>query len=198
MTGRLYVMAIRRWTWGRIAIRRWTRRRLTIALVVLSALALTILVTSRTQLSDATWTDTEYGRGTFTATVLAKPEMLNCVLSPGLLGTAPVVTIQWSFPAGFGYTLATNIQYFTARSGLLANLTQILPGAQLTTTGPAVWNGNPNVYTTVFGSALLNGLLGGTYSVILRVTANGWISADETANASMGLAGINPTCTIAP
>lgn len=141
----------------------------------------------------ASWTDSEYATGSFVATVIQPPVMTGCSLSPGLLGTNPVITVTWQFPLHTPtYVTPGNAAYFVAQSGLLTNLTSVLLGTNLTTTGPV-----SGVYTTQFRSGILGGLLGGSYGVYLQtVDASGWTSTLAAALASMGLAGINPQCTV--
>lgn len=146
-----------------------------------------------TSASDASWTSSEFGTGALKAATIPPPVMISpCTLSPGAAGTDPVITVNWQFPAGTGYGVPANVNYYVANGGLLSNLTAVTPGSSLATTGPV--NG---VYTTQFKSGVLSGLLGGTYGVYLQTKdGTGWVSTRATANASMGLAGSNPVCTV--
>ncbi|MEV8338614.1 hypothetical protein [Leucobacter sp. NPDC077196] len=144
------------------------------------------------QQTEALWTDGDSGRATFTAlTVPAPVSRANCVTTPGALGLNPRVTIYWRAPVGAtGYTSA-NAQYgYVSSSGLIP------------VTGPLLGNVNttgstPAAYTTVVNSGLLGGLLGGSVVFGIRfVGPGGWQSQWLVATASMGLAGINPTCTL--
>jgi hypothetical protein len=115
-----------------------------------------------------------------------------CTLSPGFAGTSPVITVNWRFPAGTAYAAPANVNYYVANGGLLPNLTGVVLGTNLSTTGPV-----GGVYTTQFKSGVLGGLLGGSYGVYLQTKdGSGWVSSLATANASMGLAGANPACTV--
>lgn len=143
--------------------------------------------------TDAAWSDAETATGSFAALTVARPALgATCTLVPGLAGLSPVITVTWTVPAGSGFTSA-NAQYGVGDlSGLEVVVGPLL--GSVTTTGPV-----SGVYTTKFGSGLLSGLLGGTKSVAVRfVHSSGWTSAWSQANASMGLAGTNPQCTVVP
>ncbi|MHC6223085.1 hypothetical protein [Arthrobacter sp. MMS24-S77] len=152
-----------------------------------------LAVPAGTSATDASWTSSEFGTGALTAATIPPPVMISpCTLSTGLAGANPVITVNWQFPAGTGYGVPANVNYFVASGGLLSNLTPVAPGSSLATTGPV--NG---VYTTQFKSGILSGLLGGTYGVYLQAKdGSGWVSTLATANASMGLGGSNPVCTV--
>jgi hypothetical protein len=120
--------------------------------------------------------------------------MQTCSLSPGLLGTNPVVTVTWRFPSGSSYTAPPNVAYFVAQGGLLGNLVSVLLGSDLSTTGPV-----SGIYTTKYQAGILGGLLGGSYGVYLQtVDGSQWTSTLASATASMGLLGANPQCVITP
>jgi len=161
------------------------------------AFALTVLVTAvpaGSQLSEASWTDSDFATGTFSAAVIQPPLIDTCVLTPGALGLNPVVTITWRFPAGSGYSTPSNVSYAVASGGIGNVVTVLLPGANLTTTGPS-----SGVYTTQFKSGALTGLLGGSYGIFVQsVDGSSWVSPRASATASMGLAGANPQCVITP
>lgn len=164
------------------------------SLLAAAGVAAALLVGSAgTGTTDASWTASEFGSGNLKALTVQAPVMVGmCTLSPGLAGANPVITVTWQFPAGTGYVVPANVNYYVASGGLLSNLTPVTPGSSLATTGPA--NG---IYTTQFKSGILSGLLGGTYSVYLQTKdGSGWVSTMAKANASMGLAGINPVCTV--
>jgi hypothetical protein len=142
----------------------------------------------------ATWADSEFSRGSFTATVIQPPVMQTCSLSPGFLGTNPVVTVTWRFPTGGSYVTPDNVAYYVALGGLLGNLIHVLLGSDLSTTGPV-----GGTYTTNYKAGILGGLLGGSYGVYLQtVDGSGWTSTLASATASMGLLGANPQCLITP
>jgi hypothetical protein len=142
--------------------------------------------------TEALWQDAEHGAGTVNAATIPPPVMVPpCDLSPGALGATPVITVKWQLPAGTSYTVA-DINYYVARGGLTENLTSVLLGTNLTTTGPV-----SGVYTTQFKSALLGGLLGGSYEVYVETEdPTGWTSKRAAARASMGALGANPSCTV--
>ncbi|WP_053387226.1 hypothetical protein [Leucobacter japonicus] len=156
------------------------------------ALALGALVLApKPQATEATWSDPEVASGTFTAlTVPAPVSTANCVLVPGALGLDPKITISWRTPAGVtGYDL-TNVEYGYVSGGVLIPVVGALLGNVAT-------SGTTSAYTTVVSSGLLSGLLGGSIIFGIRFKGpGGWTSSWLTANASMGLAGINPTCTM--
>lgn len=162
-------------------------KRALVGLAVLAAAAALIVSPPRPTL--ASWVDTEYSTGSF-GTLTVPPPILGptCTLSPGVAGLNPVITVTWSLPAGYAYA---DVRYGYYNVGGLEVVTGGLLGSVTTTgTGP---------YTTKYGSGLLGGLLGGTKSVgMLMVHSSGWMSKWATVTASMGLAGINPTCTVNP
>ncbi|OFI39065.1 hypothetical protein BIU82_15570 [Arthrobacter sp. SW1] len=140
----------------------------------------------------AAWTDSEFGRGSFAAATIQRPVITSCTLAPGTLGANPVITLKWRFPAGSSYAIPANVNYYVAKDGLLTNLTSVLLGSELTTTGPLAGE-----YTTQFKSGLLGGLLGGSYGVYVQTKdGSGWTSTLAEAKASMGALGANPSCTV--
>lgn len=152
-----------------------------------------LVVPAGTGTTAANWSVSEYGSGTLKALTVPRPVMIApCTLSPGVAGTNPVITVNWQFPAGTAYSAPANVNYYVARGGLLANLTPVALGSNLSTTGPV-----GGVYTTQFKSGILVGLLGGSYGVYLQTKdGSGWVSTLAAANASMELAGTNPVCTV--
>lgn len=166
--------------------------RQVLASVIAGLTLLAVVTMSGAQATMASWGDSDYSKGGFTGKTILPPLISSCVLSPGLLGATPTITVIWHFPVGSGYATPGNIQYFLASGGLLPGLTQVVLGSNLTTSAPSAGN-----YTTVFGSALLGGLLGGSYLVGLRDAENGWTSTLTSYIASMGALGAGPTCTSA-
>lgn len=168
-------------------------RRLRSLLAVAGVSAALCVVPAGTGATDASWSASEVGSGTLNALTVPPPVMIGpCTLSPGIAGTGPVITINWRFPAGTAYAAPANVNYYVASGGLLPNLTAVVLGTSLSTTGPV-----GGVYTTQFKSGVLGGLLGGSYGVYLQTKdGSGWVSTLATANASMGLAGTNPVCTV--
>lgn len=152
-----------------------------------------LVVPAGTGTTVANWSVSEYGSGTLKALTVPPPVMIApCTLSPGVAGTNPVITVNWQFPAGTAYSAPANVNYYVASGGLLANLTPVALGSNLSTTGPV-----GGVYTTQFKSGILVGLLGGSYGVYLQTKdGSGWVSTLAAANASMELAGTNPVCTV--
>jgi len=172
-------------------VRRSTAR--VAAIVGGSALLLSAGAVGSAAGTDAAWSGPETGGGTFSALTVPRPVLgPTCTLVPGLAGLSPVITVTWTVPAGSGFTSA-NAQYAVGDlSGLEVILGPLL--GSVSTTGPV-----SGVYTTQFGSGLLSGLLGGTKSVGVRfLHPSGWTSNWSQANASMGLAGSNPQCTVVP
>ncbi|HEY9366737.1 MAG TPA: hypothetical protein VIP55_08900 [Agromyces sp.] len=163
------------------------------AAVIVSALILSTGALGSAMETDAAWSGPEQGTGTFSALTVPRPVLgPTCTLVPGLAGLSPVITVTWTVPASSGFTTA-NAQYGVGDLSGLEVIVGPLLGS-VTTTGPV-----SGVYTTKFGSGLLSGLLGGTKSVAVRfVHSSGWTSAWSQANASMGLAGANPQCTVVP
>ncbi|KGJ72791.1 hypothetical protein GY21_13075 [Cryobacterium roopkundense] len=162
--------------------------------IAAGALALLMLgVVGQTAASTtAAWSDPSYHQAQFTTLVVSPPAISTCVLTPGLLGTSPTITLTWRLPAGTSYTTA-NVRYYVAQGGLLGNLTTVVLGANLSTTEVSA-----GVYQTQFRSGLLGGLLGGSYGVYLQtVDGSGWTSTLASATASMGLAGASPRCVVA-
>ena len=152
-----------------------------------------LVIPAGTGTSVANWSVSEYGSGTLKALTVPPPVMIApCTLSPGVAGTNPVITVNWRFPDGTAYSAPANVNYYVANGGLLQNLTPVTPGSNLSTTGPV-----GGVYTTQFKSGILVGLLGGSYGVYVQTKdSSGWVSTLAAANASMGLAGTNPVCTV--
>lgn len=141
--------------------------------------------------TEAAWSDSEFGAGTFNAVVIQPPTIATCVPAT-LLGAVSTVTITWSFPAGSTYTSAANVNYYVAEGGLLTNLTSLLLGSSLSTTGPVA-----GVYTTVFRPALLGGLLGSTFLIAFQTKdGSGWTSYLAPATVVLGPLGLSATCTI--
>jgi hypothetical protein len=167
--------------------------RLKSLLTATGFLAALLVVPAGTGTTAANWSVSEYGSGTLKALTVPPPVMIApCTLSPGLAGTNPVITVNWRFPAGTAYSAPANVNYYVASGGLLQNLTPVTLGSNLSTTGPV-----GGVYTTQFKSGILVGLLGGSYGVYVQTKdGSGWVSTLAAANASMGLAGINPVCTV--
>lgn len=173
----------------RRAVRSATVRR-GAALLGAAAVFATMLSSTAT---DASWTATQSGAGTVVAATIPAPVGSGaCLLSPGLLGLTPRVTVNWRIPAATPPYTAANIEYAYSTNGLLEPLLTTLLG-YVTTTGPV-----GGVHTTVFGSGLLSGLLGSSGVAAVRIVdpASGWTSTWLTATASMELLGLNPTCVV--
>ena len=155
-------------------------------------LAAGLLVSSQPSSTLASWTSSEYAGGEFSAATIAPPKATaSCALSPGLLGAAPQITVKWAFATpSAGYTVPKNVQYGYLTNGLLEPVLTNLLG-YLTTTP------SDGGYTTVFGSGLLSGLLGGNMVAGIRtLDSSGWTSTWLVATASMGLLGANPSCSV--
>ncbi|MFB8187829.1 hypothetical protein ACFC14_00805 [Microbacterium sp. NPDC055988] len=145
--------------------------------------------------TEAAWTDAE--RATATGTSINIPEPIasgspGCVASSGLLGANPRVTISWRAPAAAtGYDLTKAEFGQIANQGLLEPILSNLLGNVQT-------SGNAAAYVTVIDGGLLTGLLGATKTFGIRFTGpGGWKSDWLVANATMGLLGANPQCTMA-
>lgn len=173
-----------------------TRRRRTGQVLrcagVVGIVAVVFLVPARSSATLAAWSDSEYGTSTMTALTVPAPQATaTCVLSPGLLGATPQITINWQFaPTGPAYTVPTNVQYGYVTNGLLEPvLTNLLGNVTTTAATPG--------YKTVFASGLLAGLLGGNMVAGIRaLDASGWTSQWLIATASMGALGANPVCAM--
>lgn len=167
---------------------RWAGAVLGISLLVGVGLVPTVPST------EAAWTDAE--RATATGTSINVPEPIastspGCVASSGLLGANPKVTISWRAPvAATGYDLTKAEFGQIVNQGLLEPILSNLLG-NVQTTGTAA------AYVTVIDGGLLTGLLGATKTFGIRFTGpGGWKSDWLVANATMGLLGVNPQCTM--
>lgn len=163
---------------------RGQRGRLGSHIRVESALAvIAIAVTAvgaRSAVTEASFTDLEAASAPITAYTLPAPTVTSCTAS-GILGIGATATLRWAFPAGSGYTVPANVQFWFTNSSLLANL---LPtSGHTTTTGP---DGN-GVYTTVFGSGLLTDLLGGSATIGVSSKLGTWTSVPVTRTATWSL-----------
>lgn len=147
---------------------------LSLALVAVAACGL------RPEVTDASFTDLEAASGAITAYTVPAPAVTSCTAS-GVLGIGATATLRWSFPAGSGYAVPTNVQFWFANSSLVGNLLAI--NGNTTTTGPDA-NG---VYTTVFGSGLLTNLLGGNATIGVSSKLGSWTSAPVARVATWGL-----------
>ena len=137
------------------------RRTVLAALAVIGFASVILVAPARVHDSAATWADSEFSQGSLTATLIQPPVMQTCSLSPGLLGTNPVVTVTWRFPTGSSYVTPGNVAYYVAEGGLLSNLLHVLLGSgSLSTTGPV-----GGTYTTKYEGDILDGLVGGSYGV---------------------------------
>ncbi|MGO2141457.1 MAG: hypothetical protein ACTH30_13720 [Leucobacter sp.] len=115
-----------------------------------------------------------------------------CVLSPGLMGSDPRVSLRWSVPEEMkGYTSA-QVQFGMVKDGVIGPIPSDLLQHASTT-------GDTSRYDSGFrAKPLSNGLLGQswTYGVRFIDEKTGAASAWLTATAEMGNAGVNPTCTV--
>ena len=162
-------------------------RRLIVGAAVLAVSA--ALVVSPPASTLASWLDREQSTGGFTALKVLAPTFTSCVLTTGLLGADPVVTVTWTMPAG--YTVA-NVKVGTYNS-VTSAWTDVTASPQVVRTGTS-----PH-FTTKFSSGLLTGLLGGSITLGMMTThSSGWTSGWQSATASAALLGINPQCTINP
>ncbi|RCS61317.1 hypothetical protein [Microbacterium sp. JB110] len=167
--------------------------RLSAGVVGIALLAVAVLVPSA-QDTEAGWVDAEVGGAEFTADTVPTPiasRAPGCVASGGLLGLSPSVTIYWRIPPdGDGYT-SEDAEFGQLITG---GVLEPLLGGLL---GNTTTSGTPEGYTTVVNSGLLTGLLGGSKSFGIRLTGRGdWVSEWLVADASMGLAGVDPRCTV--
>lgn len=165
-------------------------RRKRMVSAIAGAALLAVVTISGGQWTVASWGDQEFGSGTFAAKVIAPPVITSCYLLAGAQGLSPSISITWNFPDGTGYVTPGNVLYFKASGGVLTGLTPV-PVSSLTSSGPVSGN-----FTTVFGSALLSGLLGGSYLVGLRDSENGWSSTLSSWTATTGVGGINGSCVL--
>lgn len=170
-----------------------TRLRVAAAVVGLSVLVGVGLVPTVPS-TEAAWTDAE--RATATGTSINVPEPVSstspgCVTSSGLLGANPKVTISWRVPVGVtGYDLTKAEFGQIVNQGLLEPILSNLLGNVQTT-------GTSTAYVTVIDGGLLTGLLGASKTFGIRFTGpGGWKSDWLVANATMGLLGANPQCSM--
>lgn len=144
--------------------------------------------------TDAAWTEDE--RAIATVNAINVPEPIStttpgCVTSSGLLGANPKVTVNWRVPVGVtGYDLSTAEFGQISNGGLLEPILSNLLG-NVQTSGTAA------AYVTVIDGGLLTGLLGAAKTFGIRFKGpGGWRSDWLVANATMGLLGANPQCTM--
>lgn len=144
--------------------------------------------------TEAAWTDAE--RVMATGAAINVPEPITtvapgCVASSGLLGANPKVTLSWRAPAtATGYDLTKAEFGQIVNQGLLEPILSALLGNVQTT-------GTSSAYVTVIDGGLLTGLLGAAKTFGVRFTGpGGWKSDWLVANASMGLLGVNPQCSM--
>ena len=128
----------------------------------------------------ASFTDAEVASDTITAFIVPPPTVVSCTAS-GLLGLGATATLKWKFPAGSGYTVPTNVQFWFANSSLIGDLLQI--SGNTVTTGPD----GTGTYTTVFGSGLLTNLLGGSATIGVSSKLGTWTSVPVTRVAVWSL-----------
>lgn len=144
--------------------------------------------------TEAAWMDVE--RATATGSSINVPEPVSsvapgCVASSGLLGANPKVTISWRAPAtATGYDLTKAEFGQILNQGLLEPILSNLLGNVQT-------SGTASAYVTVIDGGLLTGLLGAAKTFGIRFTGpGGWKSDWLVANATMGLLGANPQCSM--
>lgn len=168
------------------------RHRLLAGIVGLSVL-LGVGLAPHVPQTEAAWTDAEFGTGTVTAINIPEPissKSPGCVASTAL-GLDPKVTINWRVPVGVtGYSL-TNAEFGQIPVGG-GPIVPLAPGtAGIATTGTI------DAYVTQITGGLLGGLLGATMSFGIRFTGpGGWKSNWLLANATIGLLGANPQCSM--
>lgn len=179
-------------------------RRALAGLLGLSVLLGVALLPAPAQ-TEAAWTDQELIAPANPVSAYDVPEPVSwrtpaCVANGGALGLNPTVTIYWRVPAGAtGYSV-TSAEFAEITGGLLPSLLDPLLGG-ISTTGSA------SAYTTVISGSLLSGLLGSSKTFGVRFVHPGplvpkpdpdtrWRSDWFVANASIGLAGINPQCSV--
>lgn len=172
---------------------RVRRGRVAAAVLGISVLALVGMVPPVPS-TEAAWTDAE--RATATGTSINVPEPISsgspgCVASSGLLGANPQVSISWRAPAtATGYDLTKAEFGQIVNQGLLEPILSNLLGNVKTT-------GNAAAYVTVIDGGLLTGLLGASKTFGIRfIGPGGWRSDWLVANATMGLLGANPQCSM--
>jgi hypothetical protein len=164
-----------------------TRLRLP-AIAALLALGATLAVTAQSNTTDAAWSDTTNAAGSFTALTVAAPTIVSCTAGGNVV--TPTLSLQWSFPAGSGYTSPTNVNLYYSNNGLIPNLLPITSGA--TTTGPV-----GGVYTTTYSIGLLGGILSTQAAIALETKVDGWTSPRVARVATWPLLIGTATC-VAP
>lgn len=168
--------------------RRWARGMLALAAVALCGFV------DRVQVTEAAWVDREVAAATVSALTVPPPVIDSCSGSSAALGLNPTMTLVWHLPPG-PYTVPTNIRYYGAPGGLLPGLLNPLLGFANTVPGPGAGQ-----YTSTFGSGVLTGLLGGTYTVglatALSVEPNSWQSVRVGRMATFLALGGPVACSI--
>lgn len=157
-------------------------------ITALLALGVTLAATAQSNTTDAAWSDATVAAGSFTALTVAAPTIASCTAGGNVV--APTLSVQWSFPAGSGYTSPANVNLYYSNSGLIPNLLPITSGA--TTTGPV-----GGVYTTTYNIGLLGGILSTQAAIALETKVNGWTSPMVTRVATWPLVVGTATC-VAP
>ncbi|WP_298040597.1 hypothetical protein [uncultured Microbacterium sp.] len=171
------------------------RNALRLSVGAMSIAAALVVSTGSVQPTEAAWTEAEYGAAPPITTIkIPTPIRVGtpgCVLTPGLLGLTPSITITWQIPAPISQYGESDAEYGQIVGGLLEPILGGLLGSINTV------ETSPNAFTTTVNSGLLTGLLGASKSIGIRLNGpGGWDSDWLVANASMGLAGINPQCSM--
>jgi hypothetical protein len=161
-----------------------TPRRLAAVAMLLVAGAALVVATQSTP-TDAAWSDPTAATDSFTALTVVAPTIVSCTAGGNV--ATPTLSVQWSFPAGSGYTSPTNINLYYSNNGLIPNLLPITSGA--TTTGPT-----GGVYTTTYNIGLLGGILSTQAAIGLETKVNGWTSPRVTRVATWPLVIGTATC----
>lgn len=170
-------------------------RRLRTAIIAVGLAAATLLGATGAGPTEAAWTDAEHARGeAINALVVPEPMTTTaegCVARPGVLGLGPRVTIDWRIPAGNPTYAVTDAEFGRSASGLL--LAPIVEGLL----GDVNTTGTPTSYQTVFSGGLLGALLGGEFTLGIRLKGpGGWESDWLMATAEILPLGLTSRCTV--
>lgn len=157
------------------------------ALVGVAVLAvLGALLVSPPRPTVAAWADSETSTGSFAAYTVPKPTITSCPTVFGFDGLT--IDMKWRYNS----TTPTPTATFWFSSTSMASLAPLASG--FTTTGPTA-----GVYTTTYGTALLNPYRGHTVYIGVSATQLGWSSPTATATAALPPSAPNSgPCTVTP
>lgn len=167
-------------------------RRMAVVLISLALLA-GIVLTPQPQPTDAAFTDVEHATGSVTAGTLNAPGITGCSVTTYFVVLVGVVfqsvTITWSSP------YPQSQVRLTATNG---GTTTEVDSSQISQSGPL--NG-VYTYSATLDSGFLTSLLGNLFGSSTTLTlanivpGSNWVSPTASRTLSIGLLGLNPTCT---